>query len=253
MEQLEQANRELEAFSYTTSHDLKTPLNAIRGFSELLLDRSAELDPVSRRQLSRILGASEHMRRTIDGLLSLARAGQAAVVREEVDLSALAAGVTERLAAAHEGRAVTVEIQPRMVVQADPPLLEVVLANLLGNAWKFTRSSPDARISVTAAFDSNPTVFCVSDNGVGFDPAMVHHLFRAFQRLHSAAEFEGSGIGLATVQRIVTRHGGSIRAESSVGGGARFYFTLAPAEAPQDSGEGRGQRGALGTDALMKH
>jgi len=225
--ELAAANKELEAFSYSVSHDLRAPLRSIDGFSQALLeDYLDRLDERGKDYLRRVSAASRRMARLIDGVLSLSRLTRAEMRRETVDLSALARGIAADLRAAQPQRQVEIVIQEGLVGEADPRLLQVVLENLLGNAWKFTGKTPHARIEFgVTQVDGQPAYF-VRDNGVGFDMAYADKLFGAFQRLHTTEEFEGDGIGLATVQRIIRRHGGRVWAEGAVGQGATFYFTL---------------------------
>ena len=225
--QLEAANKELEAFSYSVSHDLRAPLRGIDGFSQALLEDYADrLDGEGQDYLRRIRAATQRMARLIDDLLNLSRITRAGLRREPVDLSAIARSVAEQLARSHPGRKVEFRIAEGVKAEGDPHLLRVALENLLGNAWKFTGKTPAARVEfgVTEA-DGAPAYF-VRDNGAGFDMAYAGKLFGAFQRLHDAREFEGTGIGLATVQRVVRRHGGRVWAEGAPGLGATFYFTL---------------------------
>jgi PAS domain S-box-containing protein len=229
--ELEAINHELEAFSYSVSHDLRAPLRAIDGFSRLLLDDYAErLDEVGRDRLNRVRRAAQNMGTLIDDLLKLSRVTRTEIKRETVDLSALAEEVAEELhrqAPEREGR---FEIEPGLQAQGDRGLLRIVLNNLLGNAWKFTGEVARAHIGFGRLADTRVATFFVSDNGAGFDMAYADKLFGVFQRLHAATEFPGTGIGLATVQRIIHKHGGRIWAESEVGKGARFFFTLEPEE-----------------------
>jgi PAS domain S-box-containing protein len=221
------ANRELEAFSYSVAHDLRTPLRSIDGFSQALLeDYEAKLDEDGQRYLRRLRESAQHMAQLIEGLLSLARITRSDLRREPVDLSALARATAERLRASQPERAVELLVAGGMTAIGDGRLLGVALDNLLGNAWKFTRGRPDPRIEVGCERVAGTPVIAVRDNGAGFDMAFASKLFGVFQRLHTADEFEGTGIGLATVQRIVQRHGGRIWAEGKVGSGATFYFTL---------------------------
>jgi signal transduction histidine kinase len=223
---LDAANRELEAFSYAVAHDLRAPLRAIDGFSQALLeDCAGKLDADGTGHLERVRSGVAQMGRLIDGLLVLSRVTRE-IVREKVDLSELATDSGARLREAHPGRDVELVVHDGLVVLGDARLLAAALDNLLGNAWKFTGKCAHARIEVGEKREDGVRVFFVRDNGAGFDPAYADKLFRAFQRLHSVTEFEGTGIGLATVQRIVQRHGGWIRAEGEVGRGATFYFTL---------------------------
>jgi signal transduction histidine kinase len=222
------ANRELEAFSYSVSHDLRAPLRAIDGFSKALLDDYPDraLDEQGRHYLERIRAGTQRMAELIDALLHLARVTRADLVRRPVDVTGIAEAVAADLARRDATRAVTVRVEPALAADADVNLVTIVLENLMGNAWKFTSRRADARIEVGAVDAGGRRAYYVRDNGAGFDMEYADRLFGAFQRLHAASEFEGTGIGLATVQRIVTRHGGRIWAESEVGKGATFYFTL---------------------------
>ncbi|HYT83693.1 MAG TPA: PAS domain S-box protein [Gemmatimonadales bacterium] len=225
--QLEAANAELDAFAYSVSHDLRAPLRSIDGFSLALLDDSGErLDQAGRDHLKRVRAATQRMGVLIDDLLRLARVSRTELQRAPVDVSALARSVVAELARGAPERQVKVAIADGLVADADPRLLRVVFENLLGNAWKYTGKQPGGRIEVGTGQRDGERAFHVRDDGVGFDMAYAGKLFGAFQRLHSGAEFEGTGVGLATVQRIVHRHGGRVWAESAVGQGATFYFTL---------------------------
>jgi len=224
--QLEETNRELEAFAYSVSHDLRAPLRAIRGFSEVLLERHAsQLDAEGRELLRHACQGSEHMGRLIEDLLKLSRVGRSELHPQSVNLSALAESAAAELQRAEPGRKVQFIIEPNLRADGDERLLRIMLYNLLSNAWKFTGQRPDGRIEfgVTAPPE---TAFFVRDDGVGFDMAHAGKLFRVFQRLHSTSEFPGTGIGLATVQRIVKRHHGRVWAVGAVNQGATFYFTL---------------------------
>ena len=222
--ELEAANHELEAFSYTVAHDLRAPLRAIDTFSAALADQLVEcLDPASHDHLARIRRAALRMSRLIDDLLELARVTRGELRRTRVDLAELASTIVSRLREGQPTRAIEVAIQPDLVAHADPRLVDVALTNLLGNAWKFTRTLPAARIEVGAVSDARPTTYFVRDDGVGFPPADAAKLFVAFQRLHGPG-FEGTGIGLATVQRIVHRHGGRIWASGAIDRGATFLL-----------------------------
>jgi signal transduction histidine kinase len=223
----EDANKELESFNYSVSHDLRAPLRSIDGFSQALLeDYGEQIDTEGKRYLSNVRAAAQYMGQLIEGLLTLSRVSRAELHRERVDVSALARMVLQRLQTAQPGREVEVLIQPDMEAQADPRLVDVILTNLLGNAWKFTSKRAFARIEFAAKDRANPAIFFVRDNGAGFDATYTEKLFGVFQRLHTTKEFEGTGIGLATVHRIVRRHGGRIWAEGQVDEGATFYFTL---------------------------
>jgi len=225
--QLEVANAELDAFAYSVSHDLRAPLRGIDGFSQALLEDYAErLDVTGKDYLARVRSASQRMATLIDDLLNLSRVTRHQMHVAAVDLSALARGIAADLQKGDPERRAEFIIAPGLQVQADPGLMRVVLQNLLENAWKFTGKRPHARIEVgSATHDGRPAYF-VRDNGAGFDMTYVHKLFGAFQRLHGAQEFDGTGVGLATVQRVIHRHGGRVWAEGAVDGGATFYFTL---------------------------
>jgi PAS domain S-box-containing protein len=228
---LEEINAELEAFSYSVSHDLRAPLRSIDGFSQALLEDCASgLDALGQDYLRRIREAAQRMGELIDALLLLARVTRAELHRQTVDLSALAQAIAAELRQREPGRAVTFAIAEGLQASGDPRLLRIALENLLGNAWKFTATHAQARIEVGVLpqADGGPVYF-VRDDGVGFDMAYADKLFGAFQRLHRAREFAGAGIGLATVRRIIQRHGGRIWAEAAVERGATFYFTLEPA------------------------
>lgn len=225
--ELEASNRELEAFSYSVSHDLMAPLRSIDGFARILEeDLGAHLDHNTREHLERIRKAAGRMAYLIDRLLGLARLSQHTLRKETVNLSDLALQVFEELRAEDPSRMVEAEITRDLTVTADKTLMRVLLENLLRNAWKFTARRELAHISFHAELKNGKRVFCVTDNGVGFDMAFATHLFRAFHRLHDNAEFPGAGIGLANVQRIILRHGGRVWARSEPDRGARFYFTL---------------------------
>ncbi|TMH80932.1 MAG: HAMP domain-containing protein [Betaproteobacteria bacterium] len=236
--QLETANRELESFSYSVSHDLRAPLRAIDGFGQALLDDFPEhLPGDAKRYLSRIRASTQHMAQLIEDLLKLARVSRGPLERRTVDLALIARQVVGELQQGEPGRAVEVSIWDGMRAEGDPHLLRAALDNLIGNAWKFTSKSAKPRIEIGALKDRGRTTYFVRDNGAGFEMAYADKLFGAFQRLHSTNEYSGTGIGLATVQRIVHRHGGRIWAEAEVGKGAVFFFTLeVAAEGPADQG-----------------
>ena len=226
-ERLRAANLELESFSYSVSHDLRAPLRAIDGFSEILVeDYAAVLDEAGLGHLARIRDGAQRMGRLIDDLLALSRIGRHELKLAEVDLSETAAAVLADLRASAPDRRVEAAVQPGCRATADRGLVTILLTNLLGNAWKFTAGRQTAHIDVGAREEGGATVFFVRDDGAGFDAADADKLFRPFSRLHAQSEFAGSGIGLAIVQRIVTRHGGRCWAEGEVGAGATFFFTL---------------------------
>ncbi|MEO8845510.1 MAG: PAS domain S-box protein [Kofleriaceae bacterium] len=221
--ELETANRELETFSYTVSHDLRSPLRAIDGFSRALVtDYADQLDDNAKHYFERIRAGTQRMASLIDDLLKLARIGRVALRRSELDVSALAAHVITELRAHEPARVVDVVIADGLCAWADPALVRIVLENLLGNAWKFTSKTERATITL----DGDGPTFRLRDNGAGFDMAHLDKLFVPFQRLHAVNDFEGSGIGLATVHRIVRHHGGRIWAEAELGQGATLFFTL---------------------------
>jgi len=226
-ERLEAAVRELEAFSYSVSHDLRAPLRTINAFTQALADYLRySLDDKSRDHLRRVLAAAARMSDLIDALLELSLISRAPLGRHRVDLSALATAALDELKRRDVTRKIVGVVAPNMVVDADARLLRILLDNLLGNAIKFTAKLAAARIEVGAERRDNETVFFVRDNGEGFDMQYAERLFKPFQRLHAYREFAGTGIGLATVLRIVDRHGGRIWAESVLREGATFFFTL---------------------------
>ncbi len=225
--ELELANREMEAFTYSVSHDLRAPLRAIDGFSTALLEDYADkLDEEGKSYLRYLHEGSREMSDLIDGLLDLSRSTRGELSVERVDLSAMADTVVNELRKAEHGRRVSVHIAPGMEAFADRQLLRVVVENLIGNAWKYTGRNNDGRIEFSLETQHDETVYFVRDNGAGFDMAYAGKLFLPFQRLHKTTEFPGTGIGLATVERIIHRHNGRIWAEGTVGAGAAFYFTL---------------------------
>jgi len=234
--ELEAANKELEAFSYSVAHDLRGPLDSIGNTTYLLQEADwSGLNPASSKQTREMLGmlpsATRRMSALIDDLLDLSRSKSAMLHAEPLDLSGMAAAILDDLKSSDPRREVHVEIQPGLRAIADRGLMRVVLSNLLGNAWKYTSRTPDAQIEFKCHYEGNLTVFYVCDNGAGFDPLLRDRLFQPFQRLHTQEEFTGTGIGLATVARIISRHGGKIWAESEPGQGASFFFTL-PSTAP---------------------
>jgi PAS domain S-box-containing protein len=224
---LEAANKELEAFAYSVSHDLRAPLRSIDGFSQALLeDCAGRLNEQGEDHLNRIRAASQRMGQLIDDLLSLSRSARGELRREPVDLSALALESADEVRKLWPDRQVELVVTPGLCAEGDPRLLRIVFDNLLGNAWKFTSKQERAVIEVSAMSHDGTKAYFVRDNGVGFDMAYAVKLFGAFQRLHGITEYPGTGIGLATVQRIVVRHGGRVWAEGLLGQGATVYFTL---------------------------
>jgi len=217
------ANLELEAFSYAVAHDLRAPLRAINGFAEVLAEATAgQLDDEAQQALARVLSNTTKMGSLIDGLLALSRVGRGELHRQEIDVGALAKTKLASLAQVDARDTVEVVISPDLRVEGDPALVTSLLDNLLDNAWKFTSKTPKPRIEVGRSGDA----LFVRDNGAGFDTAYAARLFAPFQRLHPDSEFPGTGIGLATVQRIANRHGGRVWAESARGAGATFFFQL---------------------------
>ena len=224
---LETANRELEAFSYSVSHDLKGPLQAIGGFSRLLLEGYGDaLDPGARRYLEFIQGETRRMSEITEDLLNLAQVTGAEIRSEPLDLSAMAAGIAAELARRDPERRCTVDVQPGLTARGDARLLSIALENLLGNAWKFTGKRTDAHIAFGGAMEGGKYSYYVRDNGAGFDMRNARELFTPFHRQQNAAEFEGTGIGLSIVKRIIERHGGRVWADAVPGEGATFHFTL---------------------------
>lgn len=225
--QLTTTNKELESFCYSVSHDLRSPLRSMGGFSKALLeDYPDKLDTQGKNYLQRICAASHHMGQLIDDLLNLSRITRSEMNHKTLNLSTMVKTIVADLREKHPNRRVEFIIPEELTVNGDPQLLKIALDNLLSNAWKFTKKCSAARIEFGTTQQDGKSVFFVHDNGVGFDMAYVNKLFSAFQRLHSRVEFEGTGIGLATVQRIIHRHGGNVWAEGAVNKGATFYFTL---------------------------
>lgn len=224
---VERANKELEAFSYSVSHDLRAPLRHVDGFVNLLTKSVApQLDEKHRRWLDMVSESAKQMGRLIDDLLVFSRMGRSELKTERVDSERLVGEVVRDLGEQETGRSIEWEIGALPPVPGDPPMLRLVWVNLISNALKYTRPKSPARIEISSRAEGSEVIFCVRDNGVGFDMQYVHRLFGVFQRLHGATEFEGTGIGLANVRRIVSRHGGRTWAESTPGEGAIFYFSL---------------------------
>lgn len=227
--QLDMANRELESYAYAVSHDVRTPLRAIDGFSETVLqDEGDKLSPGAADDLRRVRAAAQEMARLMDDLLGFSKVTHRDLLRRSVDVSALAAEVAAELAADDAARRVQVSIEPDLVADADPVLLRMILRELLGNAWRFTSHHDSAHVEVGALQAGGELEFYVRDDGAGFDQQYAQHLFGLFQRMHPRGEFPGDGVGLATVQRLVRRHGGRVWAEAAVEQGATIYFTLPP-------------------------
>ena len=226
--QLHEANSELEAFAYSVSHDLRAPLRSIDGFGQILLREYAGrvIDEAGERYIQKMSAAASKMANLIQDLLNLSRISRTELKRQKVDMSELANSVIEDLKAQAPGRVVELKVEEDMLVEADPRLLRVALDNLLGNAWKFTSKQADARVEFRSTRAAGKTLYFIRDNGAGFSMDHSGNLFGPFQRLHRDSEFEGTGIGLAIVQRVIHKHGGRISADAEVGKGATFYFTL---------------------------
>jgi PAS domain S-box-containing protein len=226
-QELQRSNEELESFSYSLAHDLRTPLRGISGFSAVLAANSADrLDATGHDYLRRIQSAARRMGDLMDDLLALAHASRVKLERHDVDLSAIATSIASELRETDPKRRVEFIIAPGIMASADPGLMRICLSNLLGNAWKFTSKKDYAAIEFGRTAAAGTEAYCVRDNGIGFDPAFSGKLFGQFQRLHAESEYAGTGIGLAIVARAVRRHGGRVWAEGSVQQGAAFYFTL---------------------------
>ncbi len=225
--ELEDANQEYEAFAYAISHDLRAPLRSVNGFSQALADDYAsQLDDTARDYLDRIKKNTLKMAQLIDDLLKLSRVNRAEISSTTFDISQVCVEVVEELRADEPAREISIDIQPAVMVQGDPHLIRNALANLIGNAWKFTRKISGAHIRFRCEQKEGETVYMVEDNGAGFDMEYADKLFIPFQRLHHETDFPGTGIGLSTVQRTIYRHGGKIWAEGAINHGSTFYFTL---------------------------
>jgi signal transduction histidine kinase len=239
-EQAAAARRELEAFTYAVSHDLRAPLRSLSGFSQALIELpNANLDPKAKHYLDRIQQAGRKMSELIDALLSLSRVSRADVQLRSFDLTRLCEEAATAVGAKYPDRSVQLRIAPNMTATGDSRLLRTAIELLLDNAWKFTASATDAQVGITQAVTDGECIVCVRDNGVGFDPIYAEKLFRPFQRLHADPQFPGLGIGLATAQRIVARHNGRIWAEAKPEHGAAFYFSvprLTSLPTPQEQG-----------------
>jgi light-regulated signal transduction histidine kinase (bacteriophytochrome) len=225
--QLDDANKELEAFSYSVSHDLRAPLRAIDGFSRALLEEySDKLDQQACHYLQRVLTGTQKMSGLIDDVLNLSRVSRTVLRKESISLTDLADGVIKELQNRDPARKVSIEIADGLIAHGDARLMTIVLVNLIGNAWKYSSKLPEAQIRFKQENTGGETIFSIRDNGAGFNMEYADKLFAPFQRLHADSDFEGTGIGLATVQRIISRHGGRIWVEAAVDQGATFYFTL---------------------------
>jgi light-regulated signal transduction histidine kinase (bacteriophytochrome) len=225
--ELETINKELESFSYSVSHDLRAPLRSIDGFSNLILKKYADLfNDEGKDYFQRVLNATRQMGQLIDDLLKLARLNRVEMTFELTNLSEMAFSIAQEFITAQPQRRVHLEIEPGIMAKIDKNLMRVALYNLFENAFKYTRNNETTEIRFGKMMEEGKNLYFIRDNGVGFDMKYVDKLFGAFQRLHSTKEFEGTGIGLATVQRIIHRHKGRIHAESEKGNGAAFYFTL---------------------------
>ncbi|MES2356697.1 MAG: response regulator [Pseudomonadota bacterium] len=233
--QLIDANRELESFSYSVSHDLRAPLRAIDGFSQILFTEYTEkLDEIGKGYLRRVCAGSQHMSQLIDAMLKLSQLAHSEMFCQRVNLSELVNTIVTELRQVQPERQVEIIIAPEVLVNADLSFMRIALENLLGNAWKFTRKNAQSKIEFGVSQDSGETAYFVRDDGAGFDTTYAEKLFAPFQRFHRATEFEGTGIGLATVRRVISRHGGRVWAESAVNNGTTIYFTLA---VPTTSGQ----------------
>lgn len=224
---LEEVNRDLEAFSYSVSHDLQAPLRSINGFSEILLNEcQVDINEDAHDYLNRINSASKKMSQLVKALLGLSRASRYKINKEDVDLSEMVKQIADELMESHPEQNVNISIESGMKVYADNSLLRIVMNNLLSNAWKFSSKNARAEIKVGVTTNNQGTAIYVQDNGVGFNAQDASKLFLTFQRMHAGDEYQGSGIGLATVKRIIQRHAGQVWAESTPGEGATFYFSL---------------------------
>lgn len=227
VDELARVNKDLESFSYSVSHDLKTPLNTILGFGRLIReDYQGKLDTVLNDYLKRIEHSAIQMKSLIDDILNLSKISRQEIKKQQTNLSQIALSIIEELKASQPQRVVKVDIQDNMIANVDKNLIHIALSNLLGNAWKFTGKTPDARIRFNKQIKNGKSIYSIKDNGAGFDMKRSENLFTPFRRLHSDQEFSGTGIGLAIVERVIERHGGRIWAEGEINKGATFFFTL---------------------------
>ncbi|HEY3784050.1 MAG TPA: ATP-binding protein [Steroidobacteraceae bacterium] len=225
--ELVRSNQELEAFIHSVSHDLRQPLNAVIGFSDLLIGgKPGALNPTQKEYVAEILEAGNRLLRLTEDLLRFSRLGQQRLHKEWVDIDKLVADIVRELRNAEPERQIEVRVGPLPEASADPSLLKQVFINVLANAFKFTRQSPHAVVEISGEHSADARTYRIRDNGAGFDMAHAHRLFTIFQRLHADGDFEGTGVGLSIVQRIIERHGGTVRAEGAIGRGATFIFTL---------------------------
>jgi signal transduction histidine kinase len=242
------ANKELDSFCYSVSHDLRTPLRSIDGFSLALLeDCQDRLNPEEKAHLHQVRAATKQMAQLIDDMLALSRSTRREIRLQEVNLSQMAREIAAQLQGSAPERQATFTIAPGLMAEGDPNLLRIVLENLLGNAWKFTSRVPQSSIEFGTIRQNGQPAYFVRDNGSGFEMEYVHRLFGAFQRLHDVRDFPGTGVGLATVQRVVHRHGGQVWAEGAVGKGATFYFLLRPQSNGHSVEGGQGWKHAKGS------
>ncbi|MBF0195726.1 MAG: response regulator [Magnetococcales bacterium] len=225
--ELTAANKELESFAYTVSHDLRAPLRAINNFSQIILEEySDKIDSEGKTYLSYLVEGSNEMNALIDGLLMLSRSTRGEINKQKVNISNLVTEIIKANKILEPERDVIYDVMPNISAMCDPHLIKTLLENLIGNAWKYTRTTVNSHIKFGETKSSRGTTYFIKDNGAGFDMEYANKLYQPFQRLHKVSEFDGTGIGLATVQRIIHRHGGNIWAEAEVGKGATFYFTL---------------------------
>lgn len=228
-EELKAKNRDIESFTYSVSHDLKAPLRHINGYSQILLEEYDEkLDQQGKNYLNRIRNGAEQMSHLIDDLLKLSRISQSEVNRSPTNLSRIAGDINKNLVSSYSNKTVDVVIQPNIISNCDYSLINIALTNLFDNAWKYSSKNPDACIKFSHAIIDGEDIYSISDNGIGFNMQFADRLFQPFQRLHTNQDYEGTGIGLVIVARIIQLHGGRIWAESEVDSGTTFYFTLMP-------------------------